>query len=521
MTKTFPFGNPEGSRSDIQDVIEDFVTFDDFRFGPGLGTEPDKLSIRVIVGTKGSGKTVYLRRLQASASSDPSLYADVVSVEPPSTSNVVRFCQCFKQEFLTEKWGKLWYCSIMCSVASHLLCSELSEKITDDQKEELQRYVGPLLPECAHALSIYSQVVRIINAYHTDHQFSRYFDHPKWPELEALVVKIVRNLPPIYLFVDSIDEEYANAPMYWLRCQQGLFFRTMRFLQDPRLGGRLHVTVCLRDQVLSSILMGEHANRYRDDPHIRFLAWNYSAARFFLEQKLLRLPEQYFMREPNGASPAERWLGISKIQNLGRNIKEDIVPYLLRHTRLLPRDIVMLGNHLCREIRRAKAHGGDLRQEWIRKTVRDQAIGFGNEQLAICASQIISSGMPSDAARQGYSEIYTGDDEYRNYIRDKLKEIILAIGRDRFSRSELQAATALAKQEFGNTSNAFSVLWQNRLLGYVDRTPDGTRQVFFSERDVAHFKLPQDREEYLFHSCIIDSVGVRSVGTEPVGLEEA
>ena len=34
---------------------------------------------------------------------------------------------------------------------------------------------------------------------------------------------------------------------------------------------------------------------------------------------------------------------------------------------------------------------------------------MGNEQLAICANHIASSGMPADAARRNYEEIYTGD----------------------------------------------------------------------------------------------------------------
>ena len=45
-------------------------------------------------------------------------------------------------------------------------------------------------------------------------------------------------MPPIYFFIDSVDEEYASAPMFWLQCQKGLFFRTMRFLRDSQFGGR-------------------------------------------------------------------------------------------------------------------------------------------------------------------------------------------------------------------------------------------------------------------------------------------
>jgi hypothetical protein len=32
--------------------------------------------------------------------------------------------------------------------------------------------------------------------------------------------------------------------MYWLKCQEGLFYQVMRLLRDHKLGGRLHIVVC-------------------------------------------------------------------------------------------------------------------------------------------------------------------------------------------------------------------------------------------------------------------------------------
>jgi hypothetical protein len=521
MINTAPFGNPDGSRSDIKEVIDDFVSFDDIVFGDGLATKPSDLSVRVIVGAKGSGKTIYLRRLQAAASDNTSLYADAVQQDLPNTSNIVRFCQCFREEFLTEKWMQLWYCAIIRSLVSHLLCTKaLASQILEEQKQELANYHRLLMQEFRRPLSVYSQVSHIINTFNTDHLFSRYFDDPDWPVLEDLIAEIIRRVSPVCFFIDSVDEEYENAPMFWLRCQKGLFYRTMRFLRDAKLGGRLHIVVCIRDHAMASILTSEHASRYQDEPHIRTLSWNYEAAEFFLQQKLGRLPESYFMR-PNARSLplVARWLGISKVQNRGRGIDEDVTEYILRHTRLLPRDIVIVGNHLCHEIRAAKERGErELPQSVIRQCINYRATGFGSEQLRICANQIVSSGMPHQAGRKGFSEVYTGDNEYRRGFEDKLKELIRSIGKDRFSRDELKTGTLLAKQEMGETSDPFSVLWQNRLLGYLRHTPEGPREVFFSENTVNNFNLPTDQGEYLFHSCIIDSVGIQPVGSVPVGV---
>jgi tRNA A-37 threonylcarbamoyl transferase component Bud32 len=514
-----PFGNPDGSRSDIHEVVDNFITFEDLLVPTGLGLRPEDLSRRVIVGAKGSGKTVYLRRLRAAASQNESVYADIVQQDLPATSNIVKFCQCFGKHDLTEKWMQLWYCAIMRSLVTHMLHSkQLSPYLSAAQREELESYVPEIVPARRREVSVYSQVTEIIHGHHTAHSFSRYFDHPAWAELASTINDIIGSMPPIYFFIDSVDEEYASAPMYWLQCQKGLFYRAMRFLRDQHFGGRLHVIVCVRDHVMASVLRGEHQNRYRGEPHIATLGWEYSSAEFFLKKKISRLGEGFLLRPPEAGSPeVQDWLGHDFIENRGRRMREPILQYLLRHTRLLPRDLVILGNKLSELVAVARIDGRhEVPQEAIRQCVREVARSFGNEQLAICANHIASSGMPADAARKGYDEIYTGDSEFSRGLVDDLRTLIQAIGKDRFQREDLQTARRLAIDLFGEGSDAISVLWQNRLLGYVEETADGPREVFFSELNVDHFNLPLDKAEYILHSCMIDAAGVRSIGA-PVG----
>ena len=57
----------------LEDALSGFVTFEGRRFRQGLGMAADDRTVRVIVGSKGSGKTLYLRRLQAAAQREPSL----------------------------------------------------------------------------------------------------------------------------------------------------------------------------------------------------------------------------------------------------------------------------------------------------------------------------------------------------------------------------------------------------------------------------------------------------------------
>src|SRR5215471_11954323 len=186
--RSTPFGNPDGSRSDIQEVVDNFITFEDLPLSGGLGIRPDDLSHRVIVGAKGSGKTVYLRRLRAAASHNESVYADVVQQDLPATSNIVKFCQSFGRHDLTEKWMQLWYCAIMRSLVTHLLHSkQLSHYLTADQREELESYVPEIVPSRRREVSVYSQVTEIIHDFHTAHAYSKYFDHHAWAELTTSV----------------------------------------------------------------------------------------------------------------------------------------------------------------------------------------------------------------------------------------------------------------------------------------------------------------------------------------------
>src|SRR5215471_16783895 len=166
--RSTPFGNPDGSRSDIQEVVDNFITFEDLPLSGGLGIRPDDLSHRVIVGAKGSGKTVYLRRLRAAASQNESIYADVVQQDLPATSNIVKFCFFFGDPETTEKWMQLWYCAIMRSLVTHMLhAKQLSPYLSVEHREELEGYIPDIIPYRRRQISIYSQVTEIINTFHT------------------------------------------------------------------------------------------------------------------------------------------------------------------------------------------------------------------------------------------------------------------------------------------------------------------------------------------------------------------
>jgi hypothetical protein len=502
-----PFGNPDGSRALIERVRSDFVDFGgDPSFG-ALATRADDSMVRVIVGKLGAGKTVYMRRLQDHQSRQGSVYADVPQQSPPSTEVIVKACQWFSGQVLVEKWMQIWSRAILRSVASHLLLRpELRPQVPDDTREDLERDYRRLLGEMRRPRTIYNQVREVINQHDTAHQLTRFLDDPLWDDLEDLLGEVIARCRPMYFYLDAVDEEFSHAPMYWLKCQEGLFYHVMRMLRDHRFGGRLHVVIAIRDIVMSSVYHSEHAPRYYNEPHIRVLGWDRSALLFLLQDKVRRLPPELRMRQPAGGDVTLRdWLGLASVTNEWGS-RERIEEYLIRHTRLIPRDVVSLGNELAEAVLRAKrARRTALSEDDLKQVVLRCAKRFGDSQLAQCANQVSSDLMPLGAASHTYSELYTSTQSYIGGVLEEMRSIVRLIGAVRFPRGDLESLRAIANPHFEGATDVGSVLWLNGLLGYVG---DGDRESFYTLGDVEDFQLPADVDTYVLHPCLASSVGL-------------
>jgi Protein tyrosine and serine/threonine kinase len=516
-----PFGNPDGSRADIEDLVSEFVDFGGNPAYGHLATRANDSMVRVIVGKLGAGKTVYLRRLQDFQAHQDSVYADPPQQSLPKTEVVVKACQWFSDSVLVEKWMQIWERAIMRSLASHVLRRpELRQQFREEQAEELERSYKRLLDDFRRPRTIYSQVRDIINQRQTAHQLSTYLDDPLWDDLEDLLGEIICRCKPIYFYLDAVDEEFGHAPMYWLKCQEGLFYQVMRLLRDHRLGGRLHVVVCIRDIVMSSVYRSEHAPRYYNEPHIRVLNWDRGSLLYLLGQKLARLPPSLLMRRAaDGSATIRDWLGVEGNWP-GPDGGATIEDYLLSHTRLIPRDIISLGNELSEEVLRQKQAGRDgLPPAALSEVVQRCAKRFGDSQLAQCANQISSDLMPQNAALHNYSELFTSTQAYISGVQEDVRSFVRMIGVDRFSRADLVALQEVADLHFEKATDLASVLWQNGLLGYVDETG---RRRFYSMGDVEEFHFPPEVDTYVLHPCLAYAVGgIRQVPADGAGAAKA
>jgi hypothetical protein len=476
--------------------------------------------VRVIVGRLGAGKTVYLRRLQDFQSRQDSVYADVPQQSLPKTEVIVKACQWFSDSVLVEKWMQIWERAIMRSLVSHLLRHpELRQQLRDEQVDEIEHSYGRLLDDFRRPRSIYSEVRDIINQRNNAHQLSTYLDDPLWDDLEDLLGEVIGRCKPIYFYLDAVDEEFSHAPMYWLKCQEGLFYQVMRLLRDHRLGGRLHVVVCIRDIVMSSVYRSEHAPRYYNEPHIRVLTWDRTSLLYLLQQKLRRLPPSLLMRRPATGPPMIRdWLGVNGIWP-GPDGDGTIEDYLLSNTRLIPRDIISLGNELNEEVLRQKQAGNDgIQPEALLGVAQRCAKRFGDSQLAQCANQISSDLMPQNAALHDYSELFTSTQAYISGVQEDVRSFVRMIGVDRFPRADLEALQEVADLHFEKATNLASVLWQNGMLGYVDES--GQRR-FYSMGDVEEFHFPPEVGTYVLHPCLVHAVGgIRHVQPSSAGARK-
>jgi hypothetical protein len=504
------FGSPDGSRAELDDVLTEFVEFDaDPGFG-GLATRADDSKVRVIAGKLGAGKTVYMRRLQDHQAHQVSVYAHLPEYDPPSTEVVVTAGQWFTGQVLAEKWAQVWDKAIMRALTTHLLLHrELKHQVSEEQRAEILGDYGRLLGEVRRPRDVYSELANIINEQDTARRLGAYLNDPLWDDLKDLLAEVLGATKPVYFYLDAVDEEFGHAPMHWLRCQEGLFYQVMRLLRDPRLGGRLHVVVSIRDIVMSAVYRSEHAPRYLNEPHIRVLSWDPDALLHLLREKLERLPHTALMRQPPNRVTVRDWLGVDAVSDDWGGDFERVEDYLLRHTRMIPRDVVSIGNALSLEVLRHRKAGADrLPDPVLKETVARCAKQFGDSQLAQCANQIAADLMPANAGRYDFSGAFTGDQAYLATIVEDMRGFLRLVRSDVIPRADLDSLKEIANPHFESATEISSVLWQNGLLGYLDGK--GERR-FYALGDVAEFTLPAEVDNYVVHPVLARSVGLTSV----------
>lgn len=515
----FPFGDPDGARADLVDVMQGFVAFRSHPAWGGIATNADDRKVRVIVGKKGSGKTVYLRRLQVSTLTEESVFSQSIQSDIPTTTQILEFCEICQGEQITEKWRELWRAALLSSLLTLFLYKGFfSDYLPRKRRDQAIIKFRSILPESELPHSAYDMLGYFISKFHTSSQFDNFMQQSIWVELQQELSEILKSSPPVFYYLDAVDEEFAHAPMEWHQCQKGLFYAVMRLLRKSGpLGNHFHVTICIRDIVFSSILRSEHAGRYRNAPHICKLNWDTTRISYFLERKIEKLADKYF-DDPKEPRTLKNFLSLEKIHNKGRDIDEDPLSYIVRHTRFLPRDVVELGNNLARAKLARRTNGkidGNAWEDSIRTIVSRNARSFAEEQLSVCANQLASHERPIFSARHDYHELYTAGKEYIASKAIFFKEIIQCVGSEMFPPEKLQEVRSSLSDRLPDNVDPFAILWQNGLIACQFRKED-KQFCFFSLDDRDDFLLPEDASMFAFHSCINDAVRIKINSPQPI-----
>lgn len=498
------FGDPDAARVDPEHVLGDFIPID--FSGRGVRGQVHELDTRarLIIGRKGSGKTLYLRRLSLALAKNGGVYVDDVAAYPPQTTQVVQVGQYYPGSFLVQKWQDLWRVAILRSALSHLVhAPRLRTSLTTSDREQLGDAYMALGARGKTPRSIGEEMADLLAPHRSRYSLDDYLASPVIADAEYRLQEGIRNAPPLFFYVDGLDDEYQHAPYYWLQCQKGLFLQTMRLERDPRLS-RLKVTVALRDVAYAAIVRTEHATRYADSPSVANLRWTPDLARGFLEAKVRRLDPSMLLR-PNDDPTVSDWLGRETIAGEEGDRGLPLADFLVEHTRALPRDIVQIGNQLCQEVRMAKEAGVELSAARIRETVRETAQLFGSEQVSITATHLTSSMAPNVPMDDAYANLYGVESPYARGMTQELATLLMSYrSQGAISRKDLEEIERKYQEEVG-LGDIVAALWENGLLG-VER-PDGSVK-FRYETPGEELMIPLTASSYRLHPVLRAALSV-------------
>lgn len=473
-----PFGPADGGRLKPGDVV---ALHDDT-----LRSILDEPGSRVIAGRSGVGKTALLRRICAGLEEEDRIATpERVQVARPVDIEVSPIAAMFDERGQSEIWSKIWFAAVLRSFATGVMCRPQVYALTEYDELELRNSYPELLhssADCYAPRAIWAEAAAIVNGASSAAELIAYLQQPSWARLQAQVLQILEASRPVAFLLD-LDDHYIAAVPGWVPCQHGLV-RAVAELDNSPLGRFLHLVATTREQ--QYVALFDEGSNIDLKRHVVVVETDERDVASFCLRKLERLQGQ--QANGNGDALMASLVGFSHIENAARGCDEPIIQYFVRHTRAQPRDMVVLGTEVAAAARRPHRREG---QAAVRNIVRGCARLYGNEQLEACAQQLGAASPPGEA---GDPAAYVA----------QLEEFIREIGSDVFSDRTLHRARYYAGEDL--LIDPARLLWQNRLLGYVQDDHDDGRAFFFSVG--ASATAVPDSRRYVFHPCLIDRLGL-------------
>ncbi|MGM9969692.1 MAG: P-loop ATPase, Sll1717 family [Anaeroplasma sp.] len=501
MNKKDPFGNPDGSQSDLEIVSKEFISVNPSSISSAFDFEKER--IRFIIGCKGSGKTHYMRILQQKLKANESVvYVDDIKNVTEGTEEVFKFTNLYigkntkRINVESEKWQEIWTKSIYVSIVTNALYNNaLIEYLDASDIEELENCKEKLfrfLPKGRY--DIFSALLCLINEFNTYNQMNSFLKHAEWNNLKHLLQDIIlKKLPPIYYFLDSMDDAYDNMPQYWQLCQKGAFYAVMYFLRENVIREKIHIVLVIRDTIFMTIAQSDHVTKICNESHIFSLLWNKQSLEYFIKEKIKRLDDCYFLGDYiNNGKNIQTWLGKEKIKSNFFNKELKIIDLIISMVRPAPRDIIVVCNALSTIRRKIEEDESFDIDKGINKVIKEKALEIGREIISNCAKQMRIESMPTTAGRDNYSDYYTAqiddfatDDPYY----EKLVEILSNLDKYILSKDDLKMIHEHDDKELTGLT-ILDILWQNRAIGFFQ----DDEAIFYMQNGNSSRKFPENKK---------------------------
>ncbi|MCK6577817.1 MAG: ATP-binding protein, partial [Anaerolineae bacterium] len=484
----FPFGNTDGTSQPLDEQTANPLSTQE------MMPSHQQTSL-VIVGAKGTGKSYSLKRLHhslISASSYHDYYIDEIQRDVPPSDDVQDFTFSFADRFATEKWSKAWRCAIVNAFTSHVLfMPQIKARLEDSVASRLLDLATHFYPFRDTPISVYAQLAHIIHE-KDDVQLNEYLEDSRWQDYLHTIEEVLQSIPTLYFFMDSIDEHYHRFPYAWMKCQKGLFYCIRGIAADPRfLGGKLKIIIALRDHVIFDIFRNDPGSALLNDRFLLVLPWDQDSITRFLNSKISALSEQHLFA--GQVRNINDWLGIDEAESFEQN--HSLTSYVLSNTRLVPRDIVIVGNNLAEKVRVSKSlQRPKLSHAEVIRAITETSASLGREQVTLAQDHINTFNRSLTENTNMYDNLAQSS---------RLYDFLRQYSHKSMSRSALHQLADESRRVFGQGIDLPLILYQNRILGYVqDRNV-----VFYSGSlyDVPHksdskiAQLSVDRKRYEKH----------------------
>ncbi|OYP35846.1 hypothetical protein [Rhodopirellula sp. MGV] len=498
-----PFGLPCLRR--VGDIgTSEFIDLDDESNESVIRTPPS--ITRLIVGEPGAGKT---RTLLQHPFAEDAVNIGIVDVGlHPDTEGVMGVHRALRpvQANTVEYWEKYWRMATIRAIATHILFGREKNGNGSSDIEALRTFVtrarATSVPVC-----VTDSLTHICQGLMTRNEFREYYHSDEFARATVAVEQALRSGSRFPILLDVSDEVLDNAPVAWSECLQGLMFFVLSSKSDS-LFHSVDLVATSSARVHRAATRQPRYFNYSSRADIMTLAWEARDAKRFLSRKVSSLPTRFKFTH-SSSDELRDWLGVGSIMNRSRNRREKVADYVVRHTRLMPRQIICIGNELCRSVQHAKRAGGiRIGRETIHGIVHKSVRDFAREMILDCSCELVLQGIARQFKRSSLN-VYDGSNEDIVGNGHALKRLLNGFQSEQAKIHELRAAILRELTENEATADdVLQLLWQRRFFGVIEQTGTRKSSVRFCNRSQELDWASLSNSSLQFNTLIIDAVNL-------------